>query len=370
MEHIYQILSNPATDYYIYDLNALAARIKYITSALNHDVYYAVKANSHHRIINTLLPFVQGFEVASRGEIEKVRQISGEAKMIYGGPVKTYEDLEFAITRNVASIQVESLFELDALSKLTTQYNQKVKVCLRINLAAVNADATLKMSGATQFGLPEEDIEEAMHIIRNTPNIEFDGLHFHAMSNNLQADKHITFIEQAFNYRHTAIEEINTINVGGGIGIDYQKKEQFNFEAFSEAVNQMPRMTFELGRYVVGPIGYYAANVYDIKTMHDKHFILLNGGTNHFRFPKAWNHHHAHSIYHSQSNQQRKKTIQNQQAYYAGKLCTPNDIFGLPYEVETITTGDWVVFHNAGAYSYDISHINFLSHPEPEIVFI
>jgi len=370
MKRIYQILNNPETDYYIYDLNALEARAKYITSILKHDVYYAVKANSHHRIIATLLPYVQGFEVASKGEIEKVRQISSDAKIIYGGPVKTFKDLEFALTRKVASIQVESLFELDTINKLTTQYDQKIKVCLRINLATVKANATLKMSGATQFGLPEADIEEAMQIISKAPNIEFDGLHFHAMSNNLQADKHIAFIKQAFNYRHSAINEVNTINVGGGIGIDYQENEQFNFETFSEAVNQMPRMTFELGRYIVGPVGYYAANVYDIKTMHNKHFVLLNGGTHHFRFPKAWNHHHAHRIYHTNGNQERKKTLNHQQAYYTGKLCTPNDLFGLAYEIETISTGDWVVFHNAGAYGYDISHINFLSHPEPDVVFI
>ncbi|WP_420496196.1 alanine racemase [Macrococcus psychrotolerans] len=370
MEHIYKVLSNTNKDYYIYDLQALEERIESITSMLNHDVYYAVKANSHHRILNTLLPYVKGFEVASIGEIEKVRQISSDAAIIYGGPVKTSEDLEFAITRNVSSVQVESLIELDTLSTLTTYYEYDLNISLRINLAAVNTNATLKMSGATQFGLPEEEIFEAMDIIQDAPHLHFEGLHFHAMSNNLDAQKHVAFIEQALNYQHSAIDGDVIINVGGGIGIDYQEIETFNFEQLCEAVNELPRMKFELGRYIVGPVGYYAANVYDIKTMHHENFVLLNGGTHHFRFPKAWNHHHAHSIYQTDSQQKRKKTLSNASTYYVGKLCTPNDVFGQKYEVDTINTGDWVIFHNAGAYGYDISHINFLSHPQPEIVFV
>ncbi|WP_414052207.1 alanine racemase [Macrococcus animalis] len=371
MKHIYQSLNNPYVDYYIYDLNALEERIKFITSTLKHDVYYAVKANSHHRILSTLLPYVKGFEVASIGEIEKVRQISSDVKVIYGGPVKTYEDLAYAITRNISSIQVESLFELDALSELSAQSQIDIQICLRINLPAIHTDATLKMSGATQFGLPEEDIDEAIRIINNAQYLHFDGYHFHAMSNNLDALLHIEFIKQALNYQHSAIQHQGyTINVGGGIGINYQEGEAFHFEKFSEDVNTMPRMTFELGRYIVAPIGYYAAHVYDIKCMHHQYFVLLNGGTHHFRFPRAWNHHHAYSIYQTDRNNKREKSLENQVAYFAGKLCTPNDVFGLPYEIEIIKTGDWVVFHNAGAYGFDISHINFLSHPLPKIVFV
>lgn len=373
MHHIYQELKDTNKDYYIYDLNALKKRVAYITEKLNHNVYYAVKANSHHRILSTLLPYVAGFEVASVGEIMKVRQISSDAHIIFGGPVKTYDDLAYAIDHHVSSIQIESLFELDHLIALTEQKESSIDVLIRINLKDLHTSAKLKMAGATQFGMPDEDIKEAMNLIKSSPWINFKGLHFHAMSNNLDANAHIAFIQQALQYHHPDIEaKVETINVGGGIGIDYQHKEAFDFEHFANSIHPMPKLTFEIGRYLVGPIGYYAANVFDIKKNKESNYVMLNGGTHHFRFPKAWNHQHYHTLYcpRIEQGKGRTKTLSNEEAFFAGKLCTPNDVFGTKYPIENIQTGDWVIFHFAGAYAYDISHINFLSHPEPEIIFV
>lgn len=374
MERIKHLLTDPEQDYYIYDLTTLEQRIYWLTSATKHSIYYAVKANSHPRILETLAPYVAGFEVASPGEIEKVRAVSATAPMIYGGPVKTRGNLAYALEHHVKSIQVESLYELDALQSLLADSERSVEVMLRINLSNIESSAKLKMAGVpTQFGLPYEDLEEAFEMCEATPELQLTGFHFHSMSNNLDEQAHVDFIKNAITFAQKyslRLPADYAINVGGGIGINYEGETQFDFETFASQIENFPQLTFELGRFITAPIGYYAANVYDIKTMHGETFVLLNGGTNHFRFPKAWYHNHPLDILHVETTSSRVKSIEDQQVTLAGKLCTPNDVFGPPYSIKSLKTGDWVIFKKSGSYAYDISHLQFLSHNLPKIKFI
>ncbi|WP_323703735.1 alanine racemase [Mammaliicoccus sp. Dog046] len=374
MDRIKSSLQDTNTDYYIYDLTELERRINWIRSVTNHDIYYAVKANSNLKILETLVNYVSGFEVASPGEIEKVRSISNEVPIIYGGPVKTTSDLSYALEAHVQSIQIESLFELDSLQTLLTNTTQHINVMIRINLSDIESTATLKMAGVpTQFGMPDTDIDEAIRICEQSEHITFIGFHFHSMSNNLDEDAHVQFIHHAIEYTNqyqSYLPEDYVINVGGGIGIDYSEQKAFDFDYFATRIHHLPTLTFELGRFITAPIGYYAAHVFDIKQMHNEYFVLLNGGTNHFRFPKAWNHHQPFEILSMHDNRDRIKEVTNETVTLSGKLCTPNDVFGPPYKVKHIQTGDWVVFKLAGSYGYDISHLQFLSHQLPIIQYI
>ncbi|MCU5746934.1 alanine racemase [Staphylococcus sp. SQ8-PEA] len=410
MDRIKAELEDCNQDYYIYDLTALERRIKWLTSVTEHRLFYAVKANSDERIIATLAPYVAGFEVASPGEIQKVRSVSKDATIIYGGPVKTKRNLSYALDNGVQSIQVESLFELDSLAELLDNTERHIEVMLRINLSDIKSTAKLKMAGVpTQFGLPEEDLDEAFQLCDSIGQLTLVGFHFHSMSNNLDVSAHVSFIEKAIQFTHNFESRLPgdyAINVGGGIGIDYAGESVFDFDDFANEIKAFPRLTFELGRFITAPVGYYAAAVYDIKTMHNQTFALLNGGTNHFRFPKAWYHNHPLEIVEremttpsasSRSKQAgashqvevekmssdqteqlservkystRQKEIRNQEVTLAGKLCTPNDVFGPPYVVDSLATGDWIVFKYAGSYSYDISHLQFLSHDLPIVKYI
>ncbi|GGI43241.1 alanine racemase [Mammaliicoccus stepanovicii] len=375
MERIKQTLQDSNYDYYVYDLTELQNRLSWITSVTKHDIYYAVKANSNLKILETVAPYVSGFEVASPGEIEKVRSISKDINIIYGGPVKTTKNLEYALNEHVKSIQVESLYELDSLESLLRNSGQSIEVMIRINLSNIKSTAKLKMAGVpTQFGMPKEDIEEAIQICKDTDNITLTGFHFHSMSNNLDEDAHVAFIERAIEFTNlyqSELPENYSINVGGGIGIDYSEEKIFDFDYFATRIHHLPHLTFELGRFITSPIGYYAANVFDIKTIHQETFILLNGGTNHFRFPKAWNHNQPYEIITCEPSPNRRiKSVSDETVVFAGKLCTPNDVFGQPYNIKHIQTGDWIVFKYAGSYGFDISHLQFLSHELPIIKYI
>ncbi|ULG72246.1 alanine racemase [Macrococcus brunensis] len=367
-----ELLHDKDEGVYIYDLTALKERAKSL-SVSRHRIFYAVKANSDSRVLKTLMPFVDGFEVASRGEIEKVRMLSHDVPIIFGGPVKTQEDLKYAIEHGVTSFNVESLFELDELQTFCMEKDCHLTIQLRINLADIKNDATLKMAGVTQFGLPEEDFIKAVELIQSSNNMELSGFHFHAMSNNMDVKNHLAYVRTACDFvkRHQQLLPPEpVINVGGGFGIDYQQEKTFDMVHFMRQAEEMPLLTFEIGRWLTGPVGYYAARVYDIKQMHGQNFVLPNGGTYHFRFPKAWFHQHPFLVIKQKQKRSRRKTLQQVNAVIAGKLCTPNDVFGPAYYFEDIATDDLIVFKFAGAYGREISHLEFLSHAKPEILYI
>ncbi|WP_243715885.1 alanine racemase [Macrococcus brunensis] len=191
-----ELLQGKDEGLYIYDLTALKERAKVLSDS-RHRIFYAVKSNSDLRVLKTLMPFVDGFEVASRGEIEKIRMMSRDIPIIFGGPVKTQEDLKYALEKGVTSFNVESLFELDELQTLSVEKDCHLSIQLRINLADIESDATLKMAGVTQFGLPEEDFIQAVELIQSSNHMQLSGFHFHAMSNNMNVSHHVSYVEAA-----------------------------------------------------------------------------------------------------------------------------------------------------------------------------
>ncbi|MBY0204691.1 type III PLP-dependent enzyme [Paenibacillus cucumis (ex Kampfer et al. 2016)] len=216
---------------YIYDLAGIREQVRGMlqTMPLNTRLFYAIKANPDPRIIEALLPLVKGFEVASIGELLKVRAVSQEVPILFGGPGKKESELKLAIEHNVSYIHVESLLELrriiaiakereqeredgkvrgreqvrergqgrgqdivrgqvretgyereeQALAQIQThvqagkgqtreQQKPEVRVLLRINLRSNTLPQTkiVMGGGPSPFGIDEESVDEAMELIR------------------------------------------------------------------------------------------------------------------------------------------------------------------------------------------------------------
>jgi diaminopimelate decarboxylase len=110
----------------------------------------------------------------------------------------------------------------------------------------------------------------------------------------------------------------------------------------------------------------------DIKKNHGKHFVIVKGGTQHFRLPVSWNHNHPFIIIKTEEWKYPfdRKEISNAEATIVGQLCTPKDVFVKERNIENIRIGDVVLFLYAGAYGWAISHHDFLSHPHPEHIYL
>ncbi|OCA84981.1 type III PLP-dependent enzyme [Pseudobacillus wudalianchiensis] len=373
---------------YLYDLVHLRKHVEQVTGMLpeNCRMYYAMKANSEKEILETVYPFIEGFEVASIGEVKKARAVSPTVPVIFGGPGKTDDELAGGILENVQLFHVESMQELKRLAIIAEQLDKKVSVLLRMNLRGPFPSATLHMAGRpTQFGIDEAQAEEAIQLALSCPSLQLEGFHFHSISNNLNHKRHIELIniyfEKAKDWSQKYDFPLAYINVGGGIGVNFSDLHQsFHWDGFTDELQRLivqenmqdVTIIFECGRFLTSSCGYYAVEIIDIKETHSKAFAVIRGGTQHFRLPVSWQHNHPFTIIPIEKWRYpfERKAVGSQEITIVGQLCTPKDVFAKDVMIEELRIGDIIMFLYTGAYSWSISHHDFLSHPHPQQLFL
>ncbi|SDJ38035.1 type III PLP-dependent enzyme [Salimicrobium halophilum] len=365
---------------YVYDLNRLWQRAMEMQERLPDHcrLYYAVKANPDARILETLRGVVDGFEVASAGEMDK----TGQAARIFGGPAKKEEELHRALEERDMMLNVESFHELRRLAMLAEEKQMTAGVLLRVNLEENVSDSHLKMAGVpTQFGVEEKRIPDLIEEALGHEFIEIRGFHFHAMSNNLDAKVHVAFAETAvkksLQWKEDYQLDTSIIDLGGGFGINYwNTDEPFDWDGFAQGISDIDtkghELILEAGRYMTAECGYYITEVLDVKENHGRHFAVVRGGSHHLRLPAAWKMSHPFHVEQREAWPYpfERPEAKGTEVVIAGELCTPNDLLVRGKYVESLRAGDVVVFTHAGAYAWTISHHDFLSHPHPEHVYI
>ncbi|CAB3777353.1 type III PLP-dependent enzyme [Pararobbsia alpina] len=378
---------------YLYDLDGLRQRATTLTAALpaGCELFFAIKANSDAPVLSALHGVVAGFEVASLGEARRARETGPDARIVFGGPGKTDDELAGALRLGVELIHVESELQLRRLDAVADRMGRCARVLLRVNPNPIASDAagarpegTLTMGGqATQFGIEEDAIPGLIRTARTLRNIDVVGLHLHALSNNLDAGSHLTLIRTyltlAARMQHDHGLTLDTLNVGGGIGVDYADTDRsFDWPRFCAGLADLIdefrpgcRIVFECGRFIVADCGVYVTEVTDIKRNHGKHFAVLRGGTHHFRLPASWQHNHPFVILPNEAWPYafERPSVEAQAITLCGELCTPKDVLARDVQVPRLRVGDRVAFLLAGAYGWHISHHDFLSHPHPDRVF-
>ncbi|MGR4990011.1 type III PLP-dependent enzyme [Vibrio rotiferianus] len=367
---------------YLYDLNALEQHIKQMRHVLpqNIELFYAAKANPSAPVLKTLAPYVDGFEAASGGELSHLHQQQLNKPLIFGGPGKIPSELAQAIELDVEAIHVESLTELQRIGSLTETLKRPASIFLRMNIDI--GDITLSklaMGGKpTPFGLDETELNNALTLLRDYPQVKLKGFHFHLMSHQLDVDRHLALMQRYFQVVKAwqAKFELGElmINLGGGMGINYRNPEQhFPWMEFCDKLEfliakeqiQGWKLRFECGRYISAPCGYYVMEVLDIKQNLGEKFIIARGGTHHFRTPAAQSHDHPFTIVENKLPPAISQPIHHEKATLVGQLCTPKDVLARNQHIEQIDIGDYVVLTLAGAYAWNISHQNFLMHEPP-----
>ncbi|MFC4766593.1 type III PLP-dependent enzyme [Effusibacillus consociatus] len=373
---------------FLYDLDHLREHVRRRVETLPAScrLFYAIKANSDEPILRTLAPIVDGFEVASLGEVKKVRAVAPDIPILFGGPGKTDEEIEGAIDHHVSLLHVESVHELQRVANLASQRGIQVPILLRVNLRGPLPDATLAMAGRpTQFGIDETEIAEAIRLAQGLESVKLEGFHLHSLSNNLNPEQHVRLVEYYCERVTGWIKEfalqITYLNAGGGIGVNYADlEEQFDWDLFVKRLGPMLEAKcpagvtplFECGRYLTASCGYYAVEVLDIKRNHGKNYVVIRGGTHHFRLPVSWQHSHPFQVIPVERWDYPflRKELHDNEITVVGQLCTPKDVLAKDIVVPRVRIGDVILFQYAGAYGWAISHHDFLSHPHPEHVYL
>ncbi|MGV8842734.1 MAG: type III PLP-dependent enzyme [Pseudomonas sp.] len=369
---------------FIYDLDALKQHVTQVMAALpaGTELYYAIKANSEPQMLAALAPLVDGFEISSGGEIDRLQSCPLPKPFVFSGPGKLDSDLRAALQQQVEAIHVESLNEIPRLQRLAQQAGRVQAVFLRINPQLPSPfSSKLAMAGtATPFGIDESELALAVQQVDKASHLRLKGFHVHAMSHQPLVERHEQlldlYLQRWSHWKALSANpgQITHLNVGGGIGVNYLGAQQFDWQRLCAHLGRSlaaqadaPIVRFEPGRFISAFCGYYVIEVLDMKTSHGKQFLVCRGGTHQFRLPVAQG--HDHPIIHL-PRQARTTATPTQRWTVVGQLCTPKDVLSRDCPLSDVSIGDMLVLPLAGAYGYNISHADFLCHPRPPQLFL
>ncbi|MFF7189806.1 type III PLP-dependent enzyme [Streptomyces sp. NPDC008222] len=363
---------------YVYDLHQLHEHAAAIRAALPERVqlFYAAKANSDPRLIEVLREHVDGFEVASGGELHHIQAAAPGTAVAFGGPGKTPTELEQALQTGVDRLHIESEQELRLLTGLLGE--QTTAVLLRVNLPIALGPVALAMGGQpSPFGLDPDHLDRCLALIAADDRIRLHGIHVH-LASGLDAPAHLDVARQVLAWATDWAAEkgvqLSEVNLGGGMGVDYTRPgTRFDWTAFGSGLRRLleryPRLSLRIepGRSVTVYCGWYVTRVLDIKRSHGHAFAVLRGGTHHLRTPATKQHDQPFDILpvDTWDRPWERPEARDELVTMVGQLCTPKDVLARNTPVERLRVGDRIAFSLAGAYAWNISHHDFLMHPAP-----
>ncbi|ANP53413.1 diaminopimelate decarboxylase [Streptomyces griseochromogenes] len=363
---------------YVYDLHDLREHAAAIHAALPEGVqlFYAAKANSDPRLLEVLRDHVDGFEVASGGELHHIQATCPGAPIAFGGPGKTPAELEQALQAGVDRLHIESEQELHLLTGMPGE--RTVAVLLRVNLPIALGPVALAMGGRpSPFGLDPAHLDRCLALIADDPRIRLRGIHVHLASGldaTAQLDLAGRVLTWASEWADQKGVELSEVNLGGGMGVDYGCPDRrFDWAAFGAGLHRLleghPQLTLRIepGRSVTVYCGWYVTEVLDIKRSAGRAFAVLRGGTHHLRTPAAKQHDQPFAIIpvDTWDRPWKRPRAQDEPVTLVGQLCTPKDVLARGVQAERLRVGDKIAFGLAGAYAWNISHHAFLMHPAP-----
>ncbi|MGW3936638.1 type III PLP-dependent enzyme [Streptomyces phaeochromogenes] len=390
-----RVLSLPSGDLpaYVYDLAALRDHAAHVRAALpaRVELYYAAKANPEPEILAALGPYVDGYEVASGGELTHVAKAVPGRSLAFGGPGKTPAEITAALERGVERFHVESEYELHMLAELARQVapDSRVAVLPRFNLPVASgslAASSLAMGGRpTPFGLDPSEADAVVRLLTDGtyPHLELRGVHAH-LASGLRAPEQLAVAESIVRWavglaeRHDGVR-LAEVNVGGGMTVDYAAPEdRFDWVAYGEGLAELacryPDLTLRIepGRALTAYCGWYATEVLDVKQSHGEEFAVVRGGTHHMRTPATKGHDQPCTTLAVEDwvHPWPRPAARRELVTLTGQLCTPKDVLARNVRAPGLRAGDRVAFALAGAYAWNISHHDFLMHPRPGFHFL
>lgn len=351
------------TPFYLYNTTQLQSTLERIQECIkdfsNWHVHYAVKANANPHILKEISKYGLGIDCVSGGEILAGLENGFQSeKIVFAGVGKSDWEINIALDNGIHSFNVESVPELEVINQLAKEKGKIANIALRVN-PNVDAHTHEKITtglNENKFGIALDDLMPTIEYCSQLSNINYVGLHFHIGSQitNLDVYKHLCI---KINDIQDELEKENiitqSINVGGGLGIDYNNPQDNpipRFEAYFSIFKQHLKLRnhqelhFELGRSIVGQCGYLISKVLYVKKGHSKQFLILDAGFTELIRPAMYQAvHRIENISVSENEDQEKYDV-------VGPICESSDVFGKDILLSLSKRGDLIALYSAGAY--------------------
>lgn len=349
------------TPFYYYDTAVLRKTLQTINEEAgkheNFEVHYAVKANANPKVLNIICQAGLGADCVSGGEIQAAINAGFPAsKIVYAGVGKSDWEINLGLEKGIFCFNVESIPELEVINELAEKQGKVAQVCFRINPnvgAHTHANITTGLA-ENKFGIAMEDMENVIEEAAQMKNIKFLGLHFHIGSQILDMGdfealcNRINELQDQLESHHIVVKNIN---VGGGLGIDYNHPNRVpipDFKAYFDTyakflkLREGQKLHFELGRSVVGQMGSLITKVLYVKQGTVKQFAIVDAGMTDLIRPALYQAYHKIENISSNEPEETYDVV--------GPICESSDVFAKAIDINKTQRGDLIALRSAGAY--------------------
>jgi len=374
------------TPFYAYERSHIATRVAQLRSELPSAVqlHYALKANPMPAVAQLLAGLVDGFDVASAGEM-KVALDTGMApgNISFAGPGKRSAELRSAVAAGVL-LHLESEDEMNRVVAVGDLLGMTPRVAVRVNPDFELKQAGVKMAGgARQFGVDAERVPAMLRRMARL-GLEFHGFHLFCGAQNLSAaaisEAQRACVLLGLELGEYAPAPVRLLNIGGGFGVPYFPGERaLDLHAVAQGLHPLvellrgewpqTQLVLELGRYLVAEAGIYVCRVIERKQSHGQVFLITDGGLHHHlaasgNFGQVLRKNFPVAIGNRVAGDARETVT------VVGPLCTPLDLLADRMDLARAEPGDLVVVFQSGAYGLTASPTAFLGHPLPLEVLV
>ena len=359
-------LDNIATPFYYYDMELFRKTLDHVAElAERHDikVHYAIKANVERKLLELISAKGFGADCVSGNEVLHAHSCGFPAeKIVYAGVGKSDKEIHDALMLGIEAFNCESLQEIFVINEMAHIHGVKANVSVRIN---PDIDAHTHKYVTTglyenKFGISQHEFDKLIEILQKSEHINFIGLHFHVGSQ-------ITRVEEVFGLECRRVNEIvryfeskglkvNNINLGGGLGVDYDDPDgsaiaDFGtwFSTIAANIERRPDQAVhvEPGRSLVAQCATLISRVVFVKSGETKNFLIMDAGMNDLIRPALY------GAYHKIENlsASQRQFFPTFQAYdIVGPVCESSDVWGAGRLLPLSVRGDLMAIRSAGAY--------------------
>lgn len=355
-----------ATPFYFYDMDLLRRTVDQVHDlAQKHNlrVHYAVKANSNEKILREISAKGFGADCVSGNEVLHAHECGFPAdRIVYAGVGKSDKEICNAMRLGIEAFNCESLQEIFVINEMAREYGMVANVSVRIN---PDIDAHTHKYVTTglyenKFGISQHEFDKLIELIGKSRNINFIGLHFHIGSQ-------ITRVAEVFALECRRVNElvayferngleVKNINLGGGLGVDYDDPDgnpipdfQTWFSTIDKEIVRRPsqKVHVEPGRSIVAQCGTLISRVMFVKSGETKNFLIMDAGMNDLIRPALY------GAYHRIENLSAtmRPFFPSHQAYdIVGPVCESSDVWGAGRLLPLSVRGDLMAIRSTGAY--------------------
>jgi diaminopimelate decarboxylase len=364
------------TPLYVYSRKAFEDHYLAYSEALagkNALVCYAIKANSNLAVLNVLAKLGAGFDIVSRGELERVLQAGGDAdKVVFSGVAKTADEMQFALEKGVHCFNVESAMELERLNDVAMDMGVKAPISLR-----VNPDVDAQTHPYISTGLKENkfgvDIEVAVSVYERAQQmegIEIKGVDCHIGSQLTQITPFLDAIDRVLALIDILSEkgiELEHVDLGGGLGVVYDDETPPSPKEFIDAI--MPKLegrnlklVLEPGRSIAANAGIFVTEVEFLKSNSDKNFAIIDGGMNDLIRPSLY------SAWQKIVEVTPRQDVEAKPYDIVGPVCETGDFLGKDRKL-ALQAGDLLAVKSSGAYGFAMAS-NYNTRNKPAEIMV